>query len=157
MNKLGLVCFALFFMVGCSNNKNEQTKKTSSNLTTNSQTKESTSKESELEVTSISTTTSETAENSTIIEKNAATTPGVLRGTWVGDNGEQVIEFTITDNEIISNGQPYTITTYSQDGNTYTINWDINSVSNPGNPQPFIYTYSPDTDELTTGITFHRK
>lgn len=157
MNKLGLVCLALFFMVGCSNNKNEQTKETSSNLTTTSQTKESTSKGSKLEVTSISTTTSETAESSTIVEKNEATTPEVLRGTWVGDNGEQVIEFTITDNEIISNGQTYTTTTYSQDGNTYTINWDINSVSNPGNPQPFIYTYSPDTDELTTSITFHRK
>ncbi|MFD1900868.1 hypothetical protein [Enterococcus termitis] len=91
-------------------------------------------------------------------ELNAnAVTPVPLRGTWVGNNGEVDIEFTITETAIITNDQTYTVAGYSQSGNTYTIDWDVNSVANPGNPQPFIYTYSPDTDELSNSIVFQRK
>ena len=157
MKKLSIVCLLFFFMTGCSDSKKDNSKESSSSLPSVSQAKESTSKVKNQEQTSLTTNTSETTENTRVTEKKEATTPEVLRGTWIGNNGEQSIEFTISDDTISTDSQTYTVTNYTQEGNMYAINWDINSVSNPGNPQPFIYTYSPDTDEITSSITFHRK
>jgi hypothetical protein len=175
MKKICMVGLLLVFLAGCSGGKQKETQNSSSiQGSQSSQQKKGTEKSSTMssetngnspsDNNSNSVVTDDTSEtivvDSSELDENAnanAVTPVPLRGTWVGNNGEVDIEFTITETAIITNGQTYTVTGYSQSGNTYTIDWDVNSVANPGNPQPFIYTYSPDTDELSNSIIFQRK
>ncbi|MTD40235.1 hypothetical protein GIX45_16765 [Erwinia sp. CPCC 100877] len=169
MKKLSVICLlsVVLFLGGCSKKSENNTKNTADHQAT-SQTqvkKQATSESMVPSKTTSSTIVSSSNEEvpneieATVPSETAveATTPELLRGTWIGNNGEKDLELTITENTIIYNDQTYLITSYSQSGNTYTISWDINSVSEPGNPQPFIYTYSPDTDEISSGITYHRK
>jgi hypothetical protein len=169
MKKLSIICLLGIGIIlgGCSEKTEKKTVNTKNyETTTQTQVKNQEISESTVSSETVSSTTASSStekilnENETTVPSEApmtATTPEVLRGTWVGNNGEQDFEITITENSIIYNNQTYPVTNYSQSGNTYTILWDIDSVSNPGNPQPFIYTYSPDTDEISNGITYHRK
>lgn len=79
--------------------------------------------------------------------------PILLRGTWVSGD----IEITLTKDSITQNRTSYSITSYSKSENTYTLLWDTDKVSFKGNPQPFIYEYLPETDELLAGIIYQRK
>ncbi|MBO0471596.1 hypothetical protein JZO66_13650 [Enterococcus sp. DIV0242_7C1] len=179
MKKTWIVGLSVLFLVGCSGEKQEETEASSSSVQSSQTTQQKKIEEKSSKSSSISSQMNEalpldqhsdsavandSSESVTIdssevnesVDVNAVT-PAPLRGTWMGNNDEVDIEFTITENTIISNGQTYAVTDFSQSGNTYTIYWDIDSVANPGNPQPFIYTYSPETDELSNSIVFHRK
>ncbi|WP_207694628.1 hypothetical protein DOK67_0000413 [Enterococcus sp. DIV0212c] len=181
MKNIWIVGLLFLFLVGCSEEKPKETKDSS-----NIQSSQSTQKKKVYEKSSsvasqsnenphldqnsnsgmindssqsMTINNSEVSENtnSEVRDNANAATPVPIRGAWVGNNGEVDIEVTITENTIISNGQTYTVTGFTQSGNTYTILWDVDSVANPGNPQPFIYTYSPETDELSAGIVLKRK
>lgn len=156
MKKTIMLITLLLVTVGCTKQTTDSTKKSSEHSATKnssivSSTIVSTDKVSE--VPEASEQSSKESEPSEI----TATTPQNLRGSWIGNNGEQDLEVTITENTIITNGQTYKVTSYTESNNTFTILWDIDSVTVPGNPQPFIYTYVPETDQMTNGITFHRK
>lgn len=162
MKKFGLFLLTLALLSGCSNKKEEST-------TSSSTTEASTS-----EVASTSTTTLDSlAESATNVSSSAvvnddstvstenntgdttqATTPAEIRGTWVGEDGENLV---ITETTITDGNQTFEITKYQQSGDTYTLLWDVEKVKNPGNPQPFIYTYDQDADELISGIIYTRQ
>ncbi|MCA5011992.1 MULTISPECIES: hypothetical protein [unclassified Enterococcus] len=177
MKKAWIVGLSVLFLVGCSGEKQKKTEVSSSIVQSSQTTQQKKIEGKSSKSSSISSQMNEalpldqhsdsvvandsnesvTIDSSEVNENADAVTPAPLRGTWVGNNDEVDIEFTITENTIISNGQTYAVTDFSQSGNTYTIYWDIDSVANPGNPQPFVYTYSPETDELSNSVVFHRK
>lgn len=91
-------------------------------------------------------------------EQASATTPEVVRGSWTATNNEgQTIDLTITDNQLTTNGTTYDITSFDQVGNQYTLFWDDSNIEPGVNPQAFMYTYLPDTDQLDGGLIFSRK
>lgn len=148
-----VLVFSCLLLVGCSPSKKEETKtkETSSTVKT-------TQTSTQLQPSSSSNESNSTSSVENVsTEEITATTPELLRGTWVNNEGTNNLEITVTENSIITQDQEYKITSYAQDNNTYTIMWDIESVSNPGNPQPFIFTYIPESDEMSSGMTYQRK
>lgn len=169
MKKTMMLITILLFTAGCTKQTTNSTKQTSDSSTTAiSSTSVSSSSASAaptstetVEATVSSEPVKETTEQSASVSEQPApeasdTTPQSLRGTWIGNNGEQDLEVTITTNSIITNGQTYKITSYTESNNTFTLLWDTADASS-GNPQPFIYTYIPETDGMTNGVDFHRK
>ncbi|ALS01086.1 hypothetical protein ATZ33_06805 [Enterococcus silesiacus] len=167
MKKIMMLITILLFTAGCTKQTTDSTKKTSDSSTTaisstsvssSSASAAPTSTEKPVEATVPSEPAKETTEQSvSVSEQPSDTTPQSLRGTWVGNNGEQDLEVTITANSIITNGQTYKITSYTESNNTFTLLWDTTDMVSSGNPQPFIYTYVPETDGMTNGLDFHRK
>lgn len=160
MKKVGLFLLTLALLSGCSNKKEESTASSSTTEASTSEVASTTTLDSLAESATNTSSSAIANGDSTVSTENTtgaitqATTPAEIRGTWVGDDGEKLV---ITETTITDGNQTFEITKYQQSGDTYTLLWDVEKVKNPGNPQPFIYTYDQDADELISGIIYTRQ
>lgn len=151
-----LACGIMF--AACGNDKDTTAKSSSTTETASSTTVTESVSTSKTENSSQGSVIVQQSGSSEEIEQVATTTPEAVRGSWTATNDEgQIIDFIITDNQLITDGTIYDITSFNQEGNQYVLFWDDSNVSPGVNPQAFMYTYLPDTDQLDSGYLIYSR
>jgi len=80
--------------------------------------------------------------------------PSILKGQWENEDGS--VQFVIEDHTIEYNNHSYTTLFFTQQKEIYTIVWDEDKIDIKGNPQPFIFKYLKDSDEIDGDFKYHR-